>query len=77
MFIRMYSIFEIAKEISQHINKGDGSQLHQARSRLYIRKYFFPERVVRHWNMLSREVVNIPGLSVFKRHLNNAFNNML
>ncbi|KFP32897.1 hypothetical protein N325_01819, partial [Colius striatus] len=54
-----------------------GSELCQGRFRLDIRKHFFTERVVVHWNRLPREVVNAPSLSVFNRHLDNAFNNML
>ena len=42
-----------------------------------MRKHFFTERVVTHWNRLPRDVVNVPGLSVFKRHLDNVLNNML
>lgn len=51
-FSRTYSTFEMAKEISHDINHGNGSQLHQGRFKLDIRKYFFGERVVKHWNRL-------------------------
>ncbi|KFP99046.1 hypothetical protein N329_00717, partial [Haliaeetus albicilla] len=55
----------------------NGLKLCQEQFRLHIRKRFFTKRVVKHWNRLSREVVDAPSLSVFKRLLDNALNNML
>ncbi|KFQ45207.1 hypothetical protein N333_03085, partial [Nestor notabilis] len=44
--------------------------------RLDIRKKFFTVRVVRHWNRLPKEVVNVPSLAVFKARLVRALGNM-
>ncbi|KAK4819996.1 hypothetical protein QYF61_017375 [Mycteria americana] len=44
---------------------------------LILGNILFTERVVKRWNRLPRELVNAPCLSVFKRLLDNALNNML
>ncbi|KFP95908.1 hypothetical protein N329_01197, partial [Haliaeetus albicilla] len=55
----------------------NGFKLKEGRFRLDIRKKFLTLRVVKHWNRLPREVVDVPSLETFKARLDGALSNLI
>ena len=49
--------------------RGNGFELRQGRFRLDIRRNFFTQRLVTHWNRLPKLVVDAPLLEAFKARL--------
>jgi len=57
--------------------RSNGFKLREGRFRLDIRKKFLTMRVVKHWNGLPTEVVEVPFLETFKAGSDRALSNLI
>ncbi|KFW74452.1 hypothetical protein N305_12291, partial [Manacus vitellinus] len=55
----------------------NGLKLKKGRFRWDVRRKFFPVRVVRHWNRLPREAVDVPSPAASKARLDGALRNLV
>ena len=59
------------------MTRGNDLKLRQGRFRLDIRRKFFTQRVVMHWNRLPKEAVDAPSLEAFKDRLDVALGSLV
>jgi len=57
--------------------RGNGFKLREGRFGLDIRRKFFTQRVVTHWNRLPKKVVDAPSLEAFKARLDVALGSLV
>ena len=63
--------------VDSNSTRGNGFKLKGGKFRLDIRRNFFTQRVVTHWNRLPKEVVDAPSLEAFKAKLDVALGSLV
>lgn len=82
VFGRPPSTFQYQKglqeqDFEQGTTKGNGFKLRECGFQLDVEKKFFTGRVLRHWNKLPREAVDVPSLEIFKAKVDGALSNLV
>ena len=57
--------------------RGDGFKLRQERFRLDVRRKFYTQREMTHWNRLPKEAVDAPSLEALKARLDVALGSLV
>ena len=68
---------QLSSRVDSDRTKGNGLKLRQGRFRLDIRRNFFTQRVVTHWNRLPKEALDAPTLEAFKARLDVALGSLV
>ena len=68
---------QLLTRVDSDRTRGNGLKLRQGRLRLDIRRKFFTQRVVTHWDRLPKEVVDAPSLEAFKARLDVALSSLV
>ena len=67
----------LIRRVCGNSTRGNVFKLKDGRFRLDIRKNYFTMRVVRHWNRLPSDVVDVPSLETFEARLGQALGNLI
>ncbi|KAJ7402862.1 hypothetical protein BTVI_82713 [Pitangus sulphuratus] len=68
---------DLCSLVTSDRTSGNGLKLYQGRFGLDIRKRFFTQGVVGHWNRLPRKAVTAPSLTEYKKCLDDALRLMV
>ena len=68
---------QLFTKVDSDRTRGNSFKLRHGRFRLDIRRKFFIQRMVKHWNRLPTEVVDAPSLDAFKATLDVALGSLV